>query len=54
MSKNRYIDLAKQLKELADNAPDIEVDEICDELDELWDAFSDDDKDYLNGLDNDD
>lgn len=54
MSKNRYLDIAKQLKDLADNAPDIEVDSLCDELDELWNGFSDDDKDYLNGLDNED
>ena len=54
MSKNRYLSLAKQLKDASDNVSDIDIESICNELDELWDSFSDDDKDYLNDLDNDD
>jgi hypothetical protein len=54
MPKNRYLSLAQQLKDASDNVSDVEIESICDELDELWDSFSDDDKDELNAIDNDD
>lgn len=54
MPKARYLDLLEKVKDATEKVTDEEMDNIFDELDELWDGFSDDEKDYLNGLDNSD
>ena len=54
MSKKSYLDLLDKLKEFPEDALDVDVDPILDELDELWDNLTDDEIDELNALDNDD
>lgn len=54
MSKKSYLDLLDKLKEFPEDALDVDVDPILDELDELWDSLTDDEIDELNALDNDD
>ncbi len=54
MSKVKYLDLLDKLKEFPEDALDVDVDPILDELDELWDNLTDDEIDELNAIDNDD
>lgn len=54
MSKKSYLELLDKLKEFPEDALDIDVDPILNELDELWDNLTDDEIDELNSLDNDD
>lgn len=53
-NKEKYLKTLEKLKGFSDDTTDEEVDVVLDLLDELWDEMTDDEKTYVNDLDNDD